>query len=296
MTPDGVSILTATRGRRELLLEKVRALAAQSLPPERFEWIVAFDGPDPDGERALREATPSPIRLRTVSTPGLGPGPARDAAASLARYEVLYLSDDDCLPDPPTLERHLTAQARPAVYLGEVIFEDGGSDAPDARRGRPPRRPGWWNLGGANASLPRPAFEAVGGFGDALVGYGGEDLWLGWRLKRHGLEVRGLADAAALHRGADPERAAGSERAHAAGANAVRIATMEPALAWRLGVHPTLLAVKRGLLAGPLGRTLWRDAARRDYERAYAAGARDAWREGAATVPTKTPRSGKDSS
>lgn len=295
MTPNGVSILTATRGRRELLLEKVRALTEQSLSPERFEWIVAFDGPDPDGERELREATPSSIRLSTVTTRGIGPGPARDAAASLARYDVLYLSDDDCLPDAGTVERHLMAQVRPAVYLGEVVFEASYAVASKGRRRRRPSRPGWWNVGGANVSLPRRAFEAVGGFGDVLVGYGGEDLWLGWRLRRHGLAVRSLADAAVLHVGPDPERAAGPERAHAAGANAVRIATMEPTLAWRLGVHPTVLALKRWLLAGPLGRAVWRDPERRAYERAYATGALDAWRDGVA--PTSSPSvSGKDSS
>lgn len=295
MTPNGVSILTATRDRREHLLRKVRALAKQSLSPERFEWIVAFDGPDPDGERQLHEATPSSIRLRTVTARGLGPGPARDVAAAMARYDVLYLSDDDCLPDEGTVERHLTAQARPAVYLGEVVFEEGGAVAAEGRRRHRLARPGWWNVGGANVSLPRRAFEAVGGFGDALVGYGGEDLWLGWRLSRHGLAVRALADAAVLHVGPDPERAARPERAHAAGANAVRIATMEPALAWRLGVHPSLLALKRRLLAGPLGRAVWRDPQRRAYERAYAAGALGAWRDGVAPTPSPSV-SGKDSS
>lgn len=265
----GISVVTATRGRPDLLLRKGHALAAQTLSRERFEWIVAFDGADPDLTRRLRSELGDVLRMRTVVAPGLGPGPARDAAAREARGDVLYLSDDDCLPHPRALALHLEAQARPAVYLGTVVFEDD-----DGRETWwSPRHPGWWNLGGANASVPRRAFAEVGGFGSDLTGYGGEDLWLGWRLHRSGVAIRGLPRATVLHRGAPPERVATRCRARQAGANAVRIARMEPRLAWRLGVHPWLLGVKRALLP-PFARV-----ARVRSDLAYTDAAWAAWRE-----------------
>jgi hypothetical protein len=78
-----------------------------------------------------------------------------------------------------------------------------------------------------------------------------------------------------LHRGPDPERAASPERAQQAGANAVRIARMEPRLAWRLGVHPSLLRANMALLP-PLAAM--GDSRRIGRELAYARGAQQAWR------------------
>lgn len=270
MTPDGLSVVTATRNRPEVLLDKAHALAAQTLPRDRFEWIVAFDGPAPALEERLTHEVGDAVRLRTVATPGGGPGPARDAAAAEARHDVLYLSDDDCLPDPRTLARHLEAQARPAVYLGEVVFAE--PDGGESRRRW--RRPGWWNVNGANVSFPREAFEAVGGFGSDLVGYGGEDLWLGWRLHRAGLSIRALAGAPVLHDGAMPESTASPERARQAGANAVRLARREPRVAWRLGVHPWMLRAKCVVL--PYLAPIAGPGVRGDLD--YTRGAWRAWR------------------
>jgi GT2 family glycosyltransferase len=272
--PRGLSVVTATVGREQAMLEKLAALARQTLPRERFEWLVAFDGGAPALQARLERERPTDLRLRTVVTSGVGPGPARDAAAALARFDVLYLSDDDCLPEAGTLARHLEAQAAPGLYLGEVIFvaADGTRTASFADR------PSWWNVGGANASLPTAAFRQVGGFGDVTRGYGGEDLWLGWRLAREGLAIRSLEDASALHLGPEPTRSGDAEKARAAGANAVRIARFEPSLGWRLGVHPWLLALKELAFASPLGGLVgWPPATRRSYEREYARGARRAW-------------------
>jgi GT2 family glycosyltransferase len=267
---DGVSVVTATLGRRGELLAKLAALEVQTLDRSRFEWLVAFDGASPQLERDLCEAAAGGIDLRTVTSGGVGPGPARDAAARLARFPVLLLSDDDCLPDPDTLERHLEAQRSPGVAVGTVVFVAGGAETVVA----PPKRPGWWNLAGANTSLPTDAFRAVGGFGDATAGYGGEDLWLGWRLHRAGLPFRPAATARVRHLGPDPQRSGDRRKAYQAGANAVRLARRERALAWRLGVHPVILRAKALVLGLPWPGP---EPARRAYEREYARGARDGW-------------------
>jgi GT2 family glycosyltransferase len=289
--PRGLSVVTATVGREAEMLEKLAALMRQTLSRKRFEWLVAFDGASGSLQTRLEQARPTDLPLRTVVTPGVGPGPARDAAAALARFDVLYLSDDDCLPDPGTLARHLEAQAAPALYLGEVVFE-----AADGRRTSSfVGSPSWWNVGGANASLPTASFRRVGGFGEVTRGYGGEDLWLGWRLARDGLAIRSLEGAGTVHLGADPTTSGDPEKARAAGANAVRIARREPRLAWRLGVHPWMLALKELAFAAPVGTLVgWPSATRRAYERAYARGARQAWRSTPDPDPDPAPGSRED--
>lgn len=254
--PPGVTVVTATVGRAESLRAKATSLALQTLPRDRFEWRVALDGVEDDVatrlEADLRAALPSDLSVAFVRTDGRGPGPARDAAAAGARHAVLLLSDDDCLLDPDVLARHADAQRAPAVYVGGVTFEDDARQGPPVRA-IPPRRPGWWRVAGANTSLPTAVFEAVGGFGTDLEGYGGEDVWLGWRLRRAGVPIRGLTSAHVRHVGPDARSAGDVAKGAAAGRNAARIAALEPATAWRLGVHPLLRRIKRVAfaLAGP---------------------------------------------
>ena len=263
-------------------MKKAASLLEQTLPAERWEWIVAFDGPRPELERALADHVAGRIAFRSLALDQAGPGPARDAAAAIARFPVLYLSDDDCLPASDALERHGEAQRRPGVYLGTVIFVDDGHE----EVATPPRNPGWWHLAGANTSLPADAFHAVGGFGSATEGYGGEDLWLGRRLSLRGVPFRRLAGAVVRHLGPDPRRSGDRGKAYQAGVNAVRLARRDPGLAWRLGVQPWLLRVKRVALALP---AMPGDAARRRYEQEYARGAREAW-----ATPTGSERPGRE--
>lgn len=265
-----LSVLTVTRGRRALLGRKVDTLLAQTLAPGRFEWVVCVNGAS-DGSLAYLEGLVTPFRLTLVALAApVGVGAARNACAARAAGETLYLSDDDCLLAPDTLRGHLGAQRQPVVAVGGVHFTT--ADGAEIERWLP-RRVGYWNVNGANTSLPAAAFRAVGGFDERLCGYGGEDVLLGYRLWRSGVPLRALPEYPVRHLGPNPMRADDPAKAEAAGANAVRIARLEPRLAWRLGVHPLLLALKGA--AAPL-LAPWGAAGR--GERAYIRGARRQWR------------------
>ncbi|WMT58457.1 glycosyltransferase family 2 protein [Truepera radiovictrix] len=267
MAPSRLSIITVTHNRRELLLQKLRALAAQTLSPEHFELVVGVNG-DADGTlEALQEAS-APYRMTVLSFEvPLSVAAARNACAAAATGAVLYLSDDDCSPHPETLAAHLAAQAAPCVAVGGLEFVHSGQ----VETWRP-KRVSFWNLNGANVSLPAAAFRAVGGFDERLEGYGGEDVLLGYALHRYGLPFRALPEARAQHLGPNPVRGGNLHKARSAGRNAARIARQHPELAYRLGVHPALLALK-GVALRP--GALWRALApeRYAYERAYLEGA-----------------------
>ncbi|MGH7838131.1 MAG: galactosyltransferase-related protein, partial [Candidatus Binataceae bacterium] len=86
-------------------------------------------------------------------------------------------------------------RGRPAV-AGGPILNVGSYEA------RP--LPGWRNYSNAflctcNASLPRAAFEAVGGFDEGFDRYGWEDTELGLRLRRLGLRRTFAWDAYLWH-------------------------------------------------------------------------------------------------
>lgn len=264
MNPE-LSVLTVTHDRCALVAQKLQALAAQTLAPEVFEWVVLVNGCK-DGTLELLKTARTPYRLKLlVTNANLPISQARNRCAAAAAGDVLYFSDDDCLPEPETLARHVTAQQRPGVVIGGLEFVHAGG-----RESWRPRRVSYWNLNGANTSVPAAAFRQVGGFDESLSGYGGEDVMLGHALKT--LRFTALPDAAAQHLGPNPVTAADPAKASSAGRNAVRIAARYPELAYRLGVHHSLLALKRLLLRPRgLGRLLSPHLYR--YERAYLEGA-----------------------
>lgn len=260
-----LSVITVTHDRVDVLEQKLAALAAQTLEPRRFELCLLLNACAQTTKKLL-ERVSLPYALRVVTSDvKLSPARARNRCARRARGRVLYLSDDDCLPEPLTLEAHLQAQASDCVALGGLEFvHEGRSELWQ------PRRVGFWNLNGANTTLPTAAFRAAGGFDETLVGYGGEDVLLGYAL-RH-LPFKVLAGAKARHMGPNPLRSGDLTKARSAGQNAVRMASRYPELAFRLGVSRPLLVLKRGLLKkNLLGRVL--EPAIYDYERAYLEGA-----------------------
>ena len=273
MTCPYISVLTVAGGRQEALLGQAEALTRQTLPPERFEWVVCLNGGD-DGSAARLEALGLPFSLKLFETPERLPaGAARNACAQRTCGSILLFSDDDCLPAPGTLAAHVAEQERGlCVAVGGIDFDDGARVV----RWRP-SRVGYWNLNGANCSVPGVAFRQVGGFDEALAGYGGEDLELGYRLAGAGLPFRALPEAHAVHLGPDPRAGADLAKARAAGANAARLARRHPPLRWRVGLHPLQVAAKRLLFAAGLGDWLGRlGGGSVAYERAYLEGARDA--------------------
>ncbi len=267
-----ISVLTVAGGRPRELRRKADAMAAQTLAPERFEWVVCLNGGD-DGSGAALAALELPFSLKVFETEErLSAAAARNLCAQRTCGSILLFSDDDCLPAPDALERHVAAQEEGlCVAIGSVAFEAAGE-----RRWWRPSRVGYWNLNGANSSVPGVAFRQIGGFDEGLVGYGGEDLELGYRLARAGLPFRALPSATAVHLGPDPRQGGDLAKARAAGANAARMVARHPALRWRLGVHPVQVTVKRWMFAVGLGPWFQRlGGGSVAYERAYLEGACD---------------------
>lgn len=260
-----LSIITVTHDRREKLTKKISALQRQTLPSECLEWVLLLNACT-DGTCELLQDTHFPFDVKFLQSDVLlSASQARNRCVAASRGRVLYFSDDDCLPALETLERHLEAQATACVALGGLEFVHD-----DQREVWSPRQVGYWQLNGANTSVPADAFRRVGGFDETLSGYGGEDVLLGYMLRK--LPFVALPGASATHLGANPLRGSDHGKARDAGRNAVRIAGRYPELAFRLGVSPALLTLKRGLLKKKLlGR--WLEPAVYDYERAYLDGA-----------------------
>ncbi len=84
----------------------LEALQRQTYPRDCFEIIVG-DNNSPVGLEAVTRTVAGRAQLTVVTEKGAGP--ARNGALALARFDVLALTDSDCVPDPKWLESGIKA-------------------------------------------------------------------------------------------------------------------------------------------------------------------------------------------
>ena len=107
------------------------ALAAQTVPRSRYE-IVVGDNLSPCGGAMVRSAIAG--RARLVFATDKGAGPARNAAATVARGRILAFTDADCVPDPGWLAAGLARLGDHDVVGGAMtlLFTPGAKSGAEA--------------------------------------------------------------------------------------------------------------------------------------------------------------------
>jgi glycosyltransferase involved in cell wall biosynthesis len=202
--PPELSVIVPSIGR-PAIARCLAALATQEAETP-FEIVVVDDGP--------AERDPLVVdgpRVRVIDGGGRGAAAARNAGARAARGDVLLFLDDDLVPAPDLVRRHLA-------------HHDGGADRIVIGQ-CPPRPPGsgltdraaalWWHdrfremaesaaltftdvLSG-NTSIRRARFLGLGGFEDGLGVLRREDWHWGIRSLEAGVAVAFDPDAIAVH-------------------------------------------------------------------------------------------------
>jgi GT2 family glycosyltransferase len=142
-----------------------------------------------------------------------GAAGARNTGWRAASAPVVLFTDDDVLPAPDLVERHLALHHREAdeslALLGPVrwadelrptplmewlddgvLFDYGRIEGTEA---------GWWHFYTANVSVKRALLERAGGFDAQRFPYLYEDLDLAYRLSKLGLRLRYDPEARAEH-------------------------------------------------------------------------------------------------
>lgn len=209
MTP-ALSVVVPTHGKRELLARTLAALAEQDLDPARWNLVVVDDAsPDDTAAWLAAETSRWQGRLRVVSPErNVGRARARNLGAGAADGRWLLFLDDDVVAPPGLLSAHLAAlEASPGCgTIGLVVTDPELIDAPHfhyidtrgAAKVRGDRVPARY-LVTQNTAVPREAFLAAGGFDEAFLAYGFEDMDLGFRLDEHGVVFKPLRTPVPRH-------------------------------------------------------------------------------------------------
>jgi glycosyltransferase involved in cell wall biosynthesis len=91
-----LSVIIATRHRKQQLNRCLESLCGQDYPPGKWEVIIVHDGEDQESENCAASYL-GRLPLRSFVQPQAGPGIARNTGAAEALGEYLIFTDDDCL-------------------------------------------------------------------------------------------------------------------------------------------------------------------------------------------------------
>lgn len=184
-----ISVQICSYNRWHLLKRSLEALFAQDLPKDQYEIVFVDDGSTDDSLAMAQElAKTAPCRLKVLTKPNDGLSRARNLGIRNCEGEVILFMDDDTFADPALLREHLSVHDRHprCVVLGWVNHIE-ELDPPGPRKYvmADYSRSFFWT---SNVSVRKKYVEEVGLFDEDFLEYGWEDLELGWRLKKLGLE------------------------------------------------------------------------------------------------------------
>jgi GT2 family glycosyltransferase len=306
-----LSIVIPTHSRRATLARVLDALARQA--PEvdgALETIVVDDGSTDDTRGFLERRPPDAANVTAAFQENAGPGRARNAGAARARGARLVFLGDDTVPEPGFLATHAAPpdDGPPVAILGYTAWDDERMRVTPFLRHlnengaqfgyaliRDPENVPFNFFYTSNVSLPRRAFETLGGFDTRFPAAAWEDVELAYRATRAKEALRIVYRPSARTRHEHPTSIdAVLSRQRENGRSAAVFAAAHPELAGWLGIDDALrlperepayesLALRALALLDPLGVPL----PRRVYDKVLRRPYLEALREGAASVPPR---------
>ena len=203
-----LSVVIPTYNRLDTLAHVLPTLLAQDLEPSEYELLVCDSNSSDGTARYLAQLQTKHPGVRHLPGAYSGRAAARNAGIMAARGEIVLFNDADILASPNLLSTHVRRQRERtgiAVVGLEVQVKDLADyvfkrDHPQARGHLHPasrKKLSWLYFLTGNASVRRADLLRVGCFDESFTGYGHEDLELGYRLQRSGVEI--LYEPAAIN-------------------------------------------------------------------------------------------------
>ncbi len=201
------SVVIPTYNRRPILEKALRALENQRLesPLEGFEVVVVDDGSTDDTVAWLRQEAASFPHVRLIEQDHGGPAEGRNRGVEHARGDVIVFIDSDLVVTERFLLEHTRALEgfwnrrgnRLCFTYGAVINTSNFADPTSEPHKL--RDLSWAYFATGNVAIDRDVLERSGLFDTGFRLYGWEDLELGERLRRMGVELVRCPAAVGYH-------------------------------------------------------------------------------------------------
>ena len=202
-----VSVVIPTYNRRPILEKCLLALERQQACPEidRYEVVVVDDGSTdgtPDWLRGAAERFP---HVRLIEQSHGGPAEGRNRGVDHAHGDVIVFIDSDLVVTDSFLSCHASSLVRSWEARGDrlcftygAVVNTANFEQPTAERHKL-RDLSWAYFATGNVAIAKEVLQRAGLFDTAFRLYGWEDLELGERLRRIGVQLIKCPAAVGYH-------------------------------------------------------------------------------------------------
>ena len=242
-----ISVVIGTFNQIRVLELVLDEYVNQTLPASQFEVIVV-DSSSTDGTSEFLMGYAPSYPFKAIIQPNTGKASARNRAVQEARGDIILVTDADMIPHPSLLELHLSAHRKTSQ---STCFEGTTMNMTElhwpvvqeklypyiTRPYASGAKLGWYYFLTGNLSLPKSLFLQENGFDKVFIGYGWEDLELGYRLSLKKVPLFYLKEAINYHYHVVTQEEEIS-RCEKKGESAKLFVEKHPELATFLGLNP----------------------------------------------------------
>lgn len=255
-----ISIIIGSLNQRLVLEKTLYSLFYQTTPPSDYEIIVA-DSSSTDGTKEWANSLTPPCNFQFLSLQNKGKAHARNQGISHAKADIILITDADMIAKTNLIEEHLKAHQKsktPSCYEGltynlkKLAWPTTSENIePYIKRNYPAyAKLGWFYFLTGNLSLPKKLFEEMNGFSEEFIGYGWEDIELGYRLAQKKIPLFYLKSAINYHyHVVEPSKQI--DRNFDKGVSAKIVLKKHPELKLFLGINPVSVGIYRLLKKKP---------------------------------------------
>lgn len=193
-----ISVQMCTYNRKQLLERALQALFNQDFPKDEFEIVLVDDG-SPDGTGDYVKSLNPPVKLKYLYQENSGLAKGRNNGIRNASGHIILFIDDDIVASPNLLKEHVDTHERHPdhVVRGWVNHVDNLDDISHPQFTMQDISTAFfWT---SNVSASRKHLVQAGMFDEDFREYGWEDLELGLRLRRLGLDMKYNKRAVVYH-------------------------------------------------------------------------------------------------
>lgn len=193
-----ISIQICTYNRKDILKKCLEALCKLNYDKDKFELVLVDDG-SKDGTGQLIKDMNLPIHHKYIYQKNAGLATARNKGIRAASGQYILFIDDDIIADKELLNEHMRFHNK---YMRSVV--KGWVNHVDDPDNITAPKFTWADFSTAffwtsNVSVEKKALLQVGLFDEEFAEYGWEDLELGLRLRKIGLNSRFNKNAVVYH-------------------------------------------------------------------------------------------------
>ncbi|MBH37505.1 hypothetical protein CL658_00540 [bacterium] len=242
-----ISIIIGSYNQCETLKKVLPFYENVNTSYDLFEVIIV-DSSSTDGTQEFLKVYKPHFNFRYKIQENQGKAIARNSAAKLAQGDVLLITDSDMIPEKNFVQGHIDAHeeaSKDCCFQGLAWNLDSlelpiNHSKVSPQVGTFPKhmaKLGWFYFLTGNVSLPKSLFDKHNGFNTLFMGYGWEDLELGYRLSQQKVPLYYLKSSVNYHYHVISKEEE-IDRNIKKGESATIFLTLHPELKWFLGFNP----------------------------------------------------------